>query len=220
MDKGRTAILIGATGLVGKALLQQLLSDDGYGEVVVLGRRPTGLSHAKLVEHVIDFAQPEGWADLVKGDVLFSTLGTTRGQAGGTAAQRVVDYDYQYLVARTAAANGVGTYVLVSSIGADASASAFYMRMKGELDRDVSQLPFGSIHILRPGPLSGERAQPRLGERVGLALIGCLNALGLLRRYRPILDVQVARAMRVAALQPGKPAQVHEAEELFAMAAE
>ena len=105
--KEKTAIIIGATGLVGGALLDQLLDDPAYSSVVIFVRRSTEKQHPKLVEHVIDFAEPDSWKDLVKGDVLFSALGTTRKQAGSVAAQRIVDYDYQFQFAKIAAANGV-----------------------------------------------------------------------------------------------------------------
>jgi uncharacterized protein YbjT (DUF2867 family) len=211
----KSALIIGATGLVGHALLDQLLADDAYGKVVIFVRRSTGTTHAKLVEHVIDFGKPETWAQWVQGDVLFSALGTTRAQAGGTAAQRVVDYDYNYNFAKTAAANGVGSYVLVSSVGADASASAFYMKLKGELDRDVSALPIAAIHILRPGPLDGPRAQPRFAERLFLPIMRGLNAIGIFKSYRPIHGAQVAEVMRKVAFTPSKPAKIHESDDLF-----
>jgi uncharacterized protein YbjT (DUF2867 family) len=215
MESGKSALLVGATGMTGKALLTQLLADPAYSKVTIFVRRSTGTTHAKLVEHVIEFGKPETWAALVVGDVLFSALGTTRAQAGGTAAQRVVDYDYNYNFAKTAAANGVGSYVLVSSVGADASASAFYMKIKGELDRDVSALPLAAIHILRPGPLDGPREQPRFAERLFLPILRGFNAIGIFKKYRPILGSQVAEVMRKVAFQPGKPAKIHESDDLF-----
>lgn len=214
---GKTALVIGATGLVGKALVAQLLLDDAYGKVLLFVRRSTGIVHAKVVEHVVDFGKPATWAILVMGDVLFSALGTTRAAAGSTAAQRVVDYDYNLLFAKTAAANGVGTYVLVSSVGANANSSAFYMKIKGELDRDVSRLNFSRTHILRPGPLDGPREQPRFAERMFIPVMKAFAAVGLFKNYRPITDEQVAKLMRKVADLPGKPARIHEAADLFRM---
>ena len=111
----RTAIVIGATGLVGHELVQQLLQDQRFVRVVVLGRRNSGFVHARLEEHLISFDQPEQWRHLVKGDVLFSALGTTLKTAGSKEAQYKVDHTYQLEVAKAAAANGVPVYVLVSS---------------------------------------------------------------------------------------------------------
>jgi uncharacterized protein YbjT (DUF2867 family) len=215
MSHKKSALLIGATGLVGGALLGQLLDDPDYGQVTVFARRSTGRSHAKLVEHVVDFGQMNTWASLVQGDIAFSALGTTRGQVGSSAAQRVVDYDYQYNFAKIAASNGVGSYLLVSSGAANPDSAAAYLKMKGELDRNVALLPFERIHILRPGPLNGPREKPRVLERMGVSIVGAFNAIGLFMQYRPITGEQVARVMRLAAQLPGKPAQVHEPDDLF-----
>jgi uncharacterized protein YbjT (DUF2867 family) len=214
---GKTALVIGATGLVGRALVQQLLEDAEYAAVHVFVRRSMALQHPKLTEHIIDFAAAATWAKWVRGDVLFSTLGTTRSQAGSTAAQRVVDYDYQFEFAKTAAANGVPTLVLVSSVGADAKSLFFYPKMKGELDRDVQLLGFPHVHILRPGPLVGPREVPRGGEKLGASLIGAFNAIGLFKQYRPIHDQEVARVMRIVAKQGGQSGRIYEPTDLFAL---
>ncbi|HEX2900925.1 MAG TPA: NAD(P)H-binding protein [Bacteroidia bacterium] len=213
--KGKTAIVIGATGLVGGALLDQLLNDTSYESVRIFVRRSTGKQHPKLEEHVIDFGAVETWKDLVQGDVLFSALGTTRKQAGSTAAQHVVDYDYQYQFAKVAAANGVPSYVLISSVGADSHSRGFYFKMKGELDRDVQKLGFANVQILRPGPLEGPRAQPRGSEAFGLRMVKLLNALGMFKKYRPVTGEQVAKVMRKVALWHGNPAKIHEPMDIF-----
>lgn len=213
--KEKTAIIIGAPGLVGGAPLAHLLEDPAYSSVVIFVRRSTEKQHPKLVEHVIDFAEPDSWKDLVKGDVLFSALGTTRKQAGSVAAQRIVDYDYQFQFAKIAAANGVPSYVLISSVGADAHAGNAYFKMKGELDRDVQKLGFPNVQILRPGPLQGPRDQPRSGEALSLRLIKFLNALGFFKKYKPVSGEQVARVMRKVAIWHGNPAKVHEPMDIF-----
>lgn len=211
----KTALLIGGTGLVGSALLRQLLDDPAYGRVIAFGRRAPQLQHPKLEAHVVDLGQPDSYKALLKGDVLFSSLGTTKAQAGSEAAQYEVDYTFQYRVAQAAAQAGVPTYVLVSSVGADAGSRWFYMRMKGELDDAVQLLGFPRVHVLRPGPLAGPRAQPRGMEKFSMALLRALNAIGLFKTYRPILDTQVAAAMRAYAARPENGNFVHEALELF-----
>jgi uncharacterized protein YbjT (DUF2867 family) len=138
----KTAIVIGATGLVGSHLMRYLLEDDRYGLVKVFARRAVHLENAKLEKYIVDFERIESWRDEVTGDELFSALGTTRKQAGSKDAQYVVDFTYQYEVAKAAAENGVGTYVLVSSAGSDAGSRFFYTRMKGELEDAVRSLPF------------------------------------------------------------------------------
>ncbi|MBC7794053.1 MAG: NAD(P)H-binding protein [Clostridia bacterium] len=157
--------MIGATGLVGSQLLRQLMADEKCKSIVVLGRRSVEIVSPKLVEHVIDFAKPDTWAALVEGEVAFSGLGTTLKVAGSEAAQWQVDNTFQLAFGKAAAANGVPAFVLISSSGATAASPFFYLRMKGELERDLATLPFVRQRYLRPGVLDGERVNKRLSER-------------------------------------------------------
>lgn len=189
------AILLGATGAVGRDLVRQLLQDDRFTELYLLVRRiPEGLSFPKLRIELLDFDQPDQWPELPEADVLFSSLGTTLRDAGSQAAQYRVDYGYQYEVARRAAARGVPHYVLVSSWGAKPKAQSFYSRMKGELEEAVQTLPFRRISILRP-PLLLRPGSTRGGERLAAAVLRGLGALGLLRVFRPMPTSVVARCM-------------------------
>lgn len=189
------AILLGATGAVGRDLVRQLLQDDRFTELYLLARRiPEGLSSPKLRIQILDFDQPDQWPELPEADVLFSSLGTTLRDAGSQAAQYRVDYGYQYEVARRAAARGVPHYVLVSSWGAKPKARSFYSRMKGELEAAVQALPFRRISILRP-PLLERKGSTRSGERLAVTVLRGLSALGLLRAFRPMPTSVVARCM-------------------------
>ncbi|MGZ3921318.1 MAG: NAD(P)H-binding protein [Bacteroidia bacterium] len=191
----KTAIVIGATGLVGNELLNLLLNDTRFDRIVVFARRPTGYSNPRLKEHVIDFDKPKEWAHLVKGDVLFSALGTTIKQAGNKDNQYKIDYTYQYNFAEAASNNGVPVYVLVSSAGADVMSSVFYSRMKGELERDVQRLKFDSIYFIQPSLLAGERKKSRAGEKIGFVVLNVINKFGLLKKYKPVPGTTVAKAM-------------------------
>ena len=191
----KKAIVIGSTGLVGTQLISQLLENNDYLEVISLVRRKSGVQHPKLTEHVVDFDKPNSWKDLVKGDVLFSTMGTTIKTAGSQANQFKVDYTYQYATAKIASGNGVPVYVLISSAGASSKSFIFYPQMKGKLEDDVKKLPFKTIHILKPGPLDGDRQENRPNEKKALKVIYFFNKLGLFRKYRPILGSEVAKAM-------------------------
>ncbi len=189
------AILLGATGAVGRDLVHQLLQDDRFTELYLLVRRiPEGLSSPKLRIELLDFDQPNEWPELPEADVLFSSLGTTLRDAGSQAAQYRVDYGYQYEVARRAAARGVPHYILVSAWGAKPKARSFYSRMKGELEEAVQALPFRRISILRP-PLLLRPGSTRGGERLAAAVLRGLGALGLLRAFRPMPTSVVARCM-------------------------
>lgn len=195
----KKAIVIGSTGMVGKELVKKLIENEHYSEIISLVRRPSGIKSPKLDEHIIDFDRPDTWKDLVKGDVLFSALGTTIAKAKSKEEQFKVDFTYQYNVAKIAVENGATSYVLISSAGANANSKAFYMNTKGKLDEAVQGLPFEYINILRPGQLHGKRTEKRLGEKVGLSVMYSLNKLGLFKRYRPIKDKKVAKAMIHAA---------------------
>jgi uncharacterized protein YbjT (DUF2867 family) len=215
----KTALMIGATGLVGSHLLLALLADERIGKVISFGRRKTGTAHAKLEEQVVDFDAPASWAPLVKGDVAFSSLGTTIKQAGSQAAQWKIDHDYQLAFAKAAAANGVPCYVLCSAASADPASSRFYSRLKGELDREVQQLGFERVRIMRPSLLGGERAQARTGEKLGSVLLRAFNAVGLARKYREISGATVAKAMLNAAFDPEKGTRIFTLDEIFGEAA-
>lgn len=212
------AVLLGASGLVGRSLLRILLDDARVSSVVSLARRSSGKEHAKLQEQIVDFRDLEALRREVRGDVLFSALGTTLRKAGSKDAQYEVDYTFQWNVARTAAENGVLRYVLCSAAGASASSLLFYNRMKGELDRDVAALGFASCHVVRPSILEGDRGERRPGEALGLAAMRVFALVPGLRTYRPIPGETVARAMFAAALREDTGSFVHGPAELFEMA--
>ncbi|WAS92659.1 oxidoreductase [Nannocystis punicea] len=214
----RTALLIGATGLVGRELLRQLLADPRYTAVTVLARRSAGVQHDKLTEHLVDFDRSDDWSALAKGDHLFSALGTTLKAAGSREAQYRVDYTYQFEVARAARRNGADTYVLVSSTGAAPKSSIFYSRMKGELERDTAALGFPRARYLRPGPLDGDRQEHRTGERWALRLLRPLAPI-LPAAARPIDAAIVARAGIAAAFEPTPGAVDYGAADLFRLGA-
>ncbi len=214
----KTALVTGATGLVGSCLVSRLLEDDRFCKVVIFTRRSSGLEHEKLAEHIVDFDAPENFRDLVKGDILFSALGTTIKTAGSMDAQYLVDYTYQYRFARAASENRVPCYVLVSSAQASPKSRSFYSRLKGELERDVRLLDFKQLHILQPSLLEGERPENRAGERFGGILLHFMNRLGLFKRYRPIKGDIVARAMINSCFTASASPQVHELDEVFKLA--
>ncbi len=191
----KTAIVIGATGVTGTQLVAQLLKDSRFEQVKVFVRRPTGITNNKLQEHIVNFNQPDSFRKLVTGDVLYSAMGTTLKAAGSKEAQHLIDYTYQYNMAKIAAANGVNALVLVSSAGANASSKIFYSKMKGELERDVQLLPFDAIHIIRPGMLAGDRKEHRGGEKIGIAVMNLVSKIPGLHALKPILGAEVAQAM-------------------------
>jgi len=214
----KSAIVIGGTGMVGKALVKLLISDSRFDKVYVYGRRPLGITHKKLVEQLIDFNKPDTWQQFVRSDILFSTLGTTLKQAGGKQAQYKIDHTYQFQFAQAASYNEVPAYVLVSSASASPDSKLFYSRMKGELERDVKKLPFKSITILQPSLLHGDRQQERFGEKLGFRVLNGLNAIGLFRKYRAIEASTVALAMIHAGLEADNGVHTYALDEIFRLA--
>lgn len=192
------ALLIGATGATGKDLLKLLLKDKAFQQVDIFVRRNPGLQHEKLKVHVIDFDRPEQWKYLVKGEVLFSCLGTTLKAAGSKEAQRKIDYEYQYQFAKAARENNVRSYVLVSSDFASPNSPFYYSKMKGELEVAVKALGFESLTIFNP-PILIRKNSDRAGEVTGLKVIKFFNKLGLFRSQQPLPTEILAQAMVNAA---------------------
>ncbi|MFC5406017.1 NAD(P)H-binding protein [Cohnella soli] len=192
------AILIGATGATGKDLLDLLLKDDSFRQVDIFVRRKLEVRHAKLNVHVIDFDKTEQWKHLVKGDIVFSCLGTTLKAAGSKEAQWKIDYDYQYQFAKAARDNQVNHYVLVSSGLASPHSRSFYLRMKGQLEEAVRGLGFAKLAIFNPPVLIRKKSDRPL-EVAGLKIIQYLNKIGIFRSQKPLQTEILAQAMINAA---------------------
>lgn len=191
------ALLIGATGSTGKFLLNELIQDDDYTSVTIFVRRPTGRSHPKLSEHVIDFSNLDQYKEHITGDVLFSCLGTTMKEAGSQEQQWKIDFEIPATFARIARQNRVNSVVLVSSSDASPKSRIFYSRMKGELETTITELDFGQYIIFRPGPLLREGSD-RAGEKILVKALGFFNSIGLLNKYKPlpteVLAMKLAKA--------------------------
>jgi uncharacterized protein YbjT (DUF2867 family) len=187
--------LAGATGLVGRAILEGLLADASVTAVHALGRREPEAAHPKLTPHVVDF---EALPPLPPIDEVYLALGTTIKAAGSQAAFRAVDFDANLSVARAALAAGARRAGLVSAMGADEKSRVFYNRVKGETEEALAQIPFDGLVIARPSLLSGDRealGQPvRTAEKVALAVGRLLGPL-VPADYRPVAAARVARVL-------------------------
>ncbi|MDI3290503.1 NAD(P)H-binding protein [Polyangium sp. 15x6] len=195
--EGRTALLAGATGLVGRDCLARLLEHPAYARVVVLVRRSTGMNHDKLHEIRVDFDALGDLASLPAVDDVFIALGTTIKAAGSRPAFFKVDHDYVVSVAKLGKRAGARRLSLVSSIGADPTAMNFYLRVKGEAERDISELGYECVDILRPSMLLGDRTEHRTGEALAAPIMRAVSGamIGPLRVYRAIQARDVAAAM-------------------------
>ena len=216
----KTAIVIGATGLIGKHLTNLLFDNPDYSTVKVFVRRSLNTSNPKLEEHLVNFDKIDNWKSRITGDDLFSAMGTTIRKAGSKEAQYKIDVTYQYEFAKAAAENGVSSYFLVSSSGANAKSKLFYMRIKGELEEKVKLLPFDKIRIFRPSLLIGERGEKRFGEKAAERLLKIVVPLfPFLKNQRPIEGEKVARAMIVSANEDDKERiKIFEPLEIFRLA--
>jgi len=200
----RVAVVAGATGLVGRAVLADLLADKHTSAVHSLGRRTLPLTHTKLTQHIVDFA---ALPELSQIDDVFICLGTTIKVAGSQAAFRAVDYEAVVAVAQMGRARGATKLGVVSAMGADAKSSVFYNRVKGEVEDAIAQLGYASVSIVRPSLLVGDRGplnQPeRPGERIGLLVSKLFKPL-IPANYLPVQAEDVAAGL-VQAVKAGKP---------------
>jgi len=202
--KNLHALVIGATGATGRELVQLLLKDDDFSQVSIFVRTAPNIKHKKLKTHVIDFKELEKNKDIIKGDVLFSALGTTKKDAGGKDQQYEIDYSYQYEFAKIAAENGVGQLSLVSSVGANAKSSFFYPKIKGALEEAVKKLDFKKIDIFQPPMLIRQPDLMREGEKSGIKILNRLNKIGILKSQKPLAVEALAEKMLKIAKTPSK----------------
>lgn len=189
------ALIIGATGATGQEIISRLLDDDSCNSVTIFVRKDPNISHEKLLTHSIDFSKIEAYKDLIKGDVLFSCLGTTLKDAGSKEKQYLVDYTYQYEFAKIAAENGVPTYSLISSTGANENSPFFYPKIKGKLEQAIKKLSFKSIQIFQPPTLIRQEGLIRMGEKIGIKIFSGLNYFGLLKSQKPLPVSNLAEKM-------------------------
>ena len=193
----KTAIISGATGLVGEQLLNQLLADPTYGKVIAVVRKKMIMTHEKLEQRVTDFGQLPGALQGLQADHGFCCLGTTIKTAGSKEQQYLIDHDYVVDFAKACRATGVTRFSVVSSIGASPSSGNFYLRTKGEMEQDLQKIPFDALFILQPSFLMGNRKEYRAGEKIGIAIMKFLKPMMVfgLAKFRGVPAITVARCM-------------------------
>jgi uncharacterized protein YbjT (DUF2867 family) len=208
-----SALLLGASGLIGGHCLAELLADPACTRVVALTRRALP-EHPKLAQVVSDLRRPETLA--FEADEVYSCLGTTRAAVPDPAEYRRIDLELPLAVAGLAARRGAKTLALVTAVGADPQSRFFYPRLKGELEARAAALPFRSIHVFRPSFLLGRRGESRPLERAFLASAKLWNPLmaGPLAPYRAIPALTVAKAMIRAARSPVHGFKIHQYAEM------
>lgn len=220
----KIAIVSGASGLIGMQLLHRLFQEKEYAYVVSLGRRELAIKHGKLIQIKVDFENLHS-VNLVEkvreknmggeyGNLIqeleerssdmhaFCSLGTTIKKAGSKEAFYKIDHNYVVDFAQWSYHQGAGRFLYVSALGANPRSSIFYNRVKGEVEEDLKLIAFHYLGIFRPSVLLGNRRESRLGEEIGGAFMRVVTFLGILKKYKPIRDHQVAKAMVHFALKP------------------
>lgn len=214
----KTAIVLGATGLIGQHLVQELLQNEFFSKVRILVRRPLNLNHPKADVQVANFNDEKDIAARIDiGDVIFCCIGTTRKKVKGNRTEyRKVDYDIPIIIARLGIQHGFNQFLIVSAIGANPVAANFYLQLKGCIEEDVTALPFESIHIFRPSILLGKREEFRFGEQIGQGFMKAISflLLGGWRKYKPIAAADVAKAMVAAANKEIAGVHMYEYDEM------
>lgn len=195
--KGKTAIVLGATGLTGGLLLHILLKDDRYKKVKLFSRSSVEIDHPKLEEHLIDVLRLKEYRTDFMGDAVFCCIGTTKAKTPHRELYKKIDYGIPVDAAQLCIQNGIHTFIVVSVLGADSKSAVFYNRTKGEMEDEVLQLGIHKTHILQPSLIGGVRREKRTGERLAkyaMKVLG-LVLLGPLKKYRSIHPSIIAKCM-------------------------
>ncbi len=207
-SSSKTALVVGATGLIGNILTHQLLESSLYDKIKVLVRKSLPWQHPRLQEIKYDFDRPNGLP--VQADDIFCCLGTTLKKAGSREAFQKVDYQYPMDIARQGLANGASQFAIVTAMGADPDSTFFYNRVKGELERDLTALNYPTLLIFRPSLLLGNRpGDSRLGERLAEGAMRLFSPL-IPAKYKGVVASIVAQAMLTTAEQDHESKHVYE----------
>lgn len=213
--KTKTAILLGATGLTGNLLLQQLLKDDDFQKIILFSRSSVKLQHSKLEEHLIDLFQLEKYKDQFHADVVFCCVGTTQKKTPDKETYRKVDFGIPVTAAKLAKQNNIPKMIVVSAIGADKNSRFFYNKTKGEMEEAVLEQKISETYILRPSLIDGNREESRPFELAWKKVMRLANfiMIGPLKKYRSIQAETIASAMQFLS-NYNYPKSIIESEEI------
>jgi uncharacterized protein YbjT (DUF2867 family) len=212
----KTALIAGATGLVGSELLNSLIESNEYQTIHVLTRKSLNKNSSKIIEHIINFDELSSLLSEISIDHVFCTLGTTIKKAGTKANFRKVDFDYVVELGKKAKGWNTEKFLVVSSLGANARSAIFYSRTKGEMEKALQEINLPHLFIFRPSLLMGNRKENRTGEKTAIAVYKIINPLfiGKLKKYKGIEASRVAQAMMKTALHNSSPLKIIESDEI------
>lgn len=193
----KTAIILGVTGATGSKLLNLLLDDNRYSRIKLFSRSTSGISHPKVEEHIIDLFRLEEYAAAFTADEVYCCIGTTKAKTPDKELYHKIDYGIPVTAARLAKQNGIPTFIVVSAIGSNPKSGVFYVRTKGEMERDVLAQNLPKTHLLQPSLIVAQRNESRVAEKIFIGLWAVLNPLlfGGLAKYRSIKAADIAKAM-------------------------
>jgi uncharacterized protein YbjT (DUF2867 family) len=205
------AVIAGASGLVGGELLQLLLHEDYYEEVLILVRKELPVQHKKLVQLIVDFDKLDEFKHSITGHALFCCLGSTKSKTPDLTIYRKIDHDYPVKLAQIALQNQMPQFHLISAIGANSKSSNFYTKLKGDTEQDIQSVGLKSLHIYQPSLLTGDRKENRLLERLATQVMKVVDPLlmGSLKKYKSIPAAIVARAMYKQSLNQDEGIFIH-----------
>ncbi|MFZ4863381.1 NAD-dependent epimerase/dehydratase family protein [Sphingobacterium sp. Mn56C] len=215
-DKKYTALILGSTGLIGMELLVCLLKNKAYKTVYAITRRPLGIQHPKLKNTIAEINDVSLQIADLQVDVFFSCLGSTKAKTPDLKDYYAVDHDYPIEVARILKKNGCKAIAFVSSIGANVHAKNYYLKLKGETERDIERLGLDSTYIFRPSLLIGDRNEKRFGEKIAQVISPFLDLLcfGKFKDYRSIHAKTVASAMLNVSLKGEKGTHIYQTQQI------
>lgn len=193
----KTAILLGATGLTGKLLLQLLLKDNRYKKIKLFSRSTSGVVHPKIEEYLGDIIHLETFKNTFKADDVFCCVGTTKAKTPDKELYIKIDFGIPTKAAELCKENGINTLVIISALGANSKSKIFYNRTKGEMEEAVLQRQIPKTHTLQPSLISGKREEKRIGEWIFKQLMRVANLVmaGPLKKYKSIHPNDIAKAM-------------------------
>lgn len=197
METKKTALVVGATGLVGSELVSLLLNNDYYTKVKAVVRRELEVDDARLETIIADFDKLNQLGDKLAADHIYCCLGTTMKKAGSKDAFYKVDFHYPLEIAKLCQSYGAKQFFLVSAMGANIESKIFYNRVKGEIEVAISSVPFQGVNIFRPSLILGDRKEKRFGEKLAVIFSKILSPLliGPLKKYKPIQASAIAVGM-------------------------
>ena len=211
----KTALLFGASGLVGSHVLNQLISNNSYSKIKLFVRTTINISDPKIEIIQTDFKNLENHREDIKGDDCFFCIGTTKKNSPDKNEYKRVELEVPKQVAQIAKSNSVNSFVFISSGYADPKSSGDYLKFKGEVEEELKRLNFPNLGIMRPSFLLGDRKEKRIGEKIGIFVFKLLSPLflGPLKKMKPIQSATVAKAM-IAITQNKVSKTIFESDEI------